>query len=273
MIDTHVHFWEYDEVRDAWIDETMTEIRRNFFPDDLKPLLKENEVDGVIAVQADQSLKETDFLIDLAKKHEEIIGVVGWIDLLSADLEKQLSSYKSQDIVKGWRHIVQNEKKGFLKNPTFIDNVKTLGNHNYTYGILVYHHQLPEVLDFVKNLPKQTLVLNHLAKPDLNKDKNPEWKKNIAKLAKHKHIYCKLSGLVTEAEKDKWTKEMIHHYLDVVLDNFGVNRVMFGSDWPVMRLNSNYSEWVNIIKDYTTQFSKDEQRKIIHDNAVKCYQL
>src|SRR5699024_8431397 len=120
MIDTHVHFWEYDEVRDAWIDETMTEISRDYFPNDLKPLLKENEVDGVVAVQADQSLKETDFLIDLAQKHKEIVGVVGWIDLLGSDLENQLSDYKNKGVVKGWRHIVQVEEKGFLANPTFI---------------------------------------------------------------------------------------------------------------------------------------------------------
>lgn len=271
MIDTHVHFWQYNEQRDTWMDEG---IQRNFLPQNIDPIVKENAVDGLIAVQADQSETETNFLIDLAKSYAKIVGIIGWIDLLSTDLKKHISPYKEKNIVKGWRHIVQAEPKGFLNNPLFIQNVKTLGSYDYIYEILIFHHQLPEVLPFISVLhPTQTLVLNHLAKPNLKTGHNSQWRQYITELATHQNIYCKLSGLVTEAESGKWTKDMIYPYLDIALEAFGTDRVMFGSDWPVMTLNSNYTEWTKLIKEYLQQFTQKEQHQILHQNAVKCYKL
>ena len=273
MIDTHVHFWEYDEIRDSWIDENMQVIRRNFLPENIDPLLEENNVDGIIVVQADQSEAETDFLVKLSKDYSKILGIVGWIDLQSEHLEQNLLKYKDQKIIKGWRHIVQAEPKGFLDNPTFLKNVKTLGKNNYTYGILVYHYQLPEVVDFVSKLPDQTLVLNHCGKPDLKSFEKENWQKQIQNLAEYDQVYCKISGLVTEAENGKWTQDILCEYIDFVLSKFGIDRVMFGSDWPVMLLNSNYSEWLSLVKKYIQQFSSSEQEKILFKNAQKCYNL
>ncbi|QCX53913.1 amidohydrolase [Elizabethkingia sp. JS20170427COW] len=273
MIDTHVHFWEYNEIRDSWIDENMSIIRRNFLPQDIDILLTENKVDGIIAVQADQSEAETDFLLSLSRQYPKIFGIVGWVDLQDYHLEERLEKYLGSPKICGWRHIVQAEPKGFLNNPLFIKNVRILGKHDYAYGILVYHYQLPEVLEFVSQLPDQPLVLNHLGKPDLKTFEKYNWQYQIDRLAKYPNVFCKLSGLVTEAETGKWTCEMVHDYLNFVIEKFGVERVMFGSDWPVMLLNSNYSEWLNLVKEYLNKFSKSEQSLILHENAVRCYQL
>lgn len=273
MIDTHVHFWEFDPIRDAWIDNTMKAIQRDFLPEDLEPLLLENEIDGIVAVQADQSETETQFLLKLAANNPKIKGVIGWIDLLRENLSERLAKYEGEKKLKGWRHIVQAEPSGFLENPKFIDNVKIIGKAGYTYGILIFHHQFKEALDFVKKLPEQALVLNHLGKPDLIHHERTTWTKNMGELAGYKHVYCKLSGLVTEAEKGKWTEAILHTYLDVALEKFGPKRVMIGSDWPVMLLNTTYSEWMNILKEYVSKLSEQEQQDVLHNNAVNFYNL
>ncbi len=273
MIDSHVHFWNYNEIRDSWIDESMQVIRRDFLPKDIDPILKSNNVEGIIVVQADQSEEETDFLVRLSNDYAKIYGKVGWIDLLDQNLNQKLEQYQNTKIIKGWRHIVQAEPPGFLTNPLFVKNVKTLGTKNYTYGILVYHFQLPEVLEFVSKLPNQPLILNHLGKPDLKSLEFDNWKKQISELSKFENVYCKLSGLVTEAHAGQWNKEMLWPYMDLAIETFGVERVMFGSDWPVMLLNTNYTEWLNLVKAYTQQFTPNEQRKILSDNALKCYNI
>lgn len=273
MIDAHVHLWEYNAERDAWITPDMAVIRRSFLPKDLRPFLQDEKVDGVVAVQADQSEQETEFLVSLAKENPEIKGVVGWIDLRQKELPQRLERFQEEKIIKGWRHIVQAEPKGFLENPTFQENVRLLGTYAYTYDILVYHYQLPEVLEFVSQLPEQALVIDHLAKPDLKTHQVEDWKKNMAALAEFPHLYCKLSGLVTEAEKGKWTKENLFSYLDFIVEKFGTRRVMFGSDWPVMLLNSHYAEWLGLVKEFSQQFSQEEQAQIFHHNAVNFYKL
>nr|WP_305049948.1 amidohydrolase family protein [Elizabethkingia bruuniana] len=207
MIDTHVHFWQYDEVRDSWIDDSMEVIRKDFLPSDIEELLVSNSVEGIVAVQADQSIAETRFLLDLAENNPRILGIVGWIDFLSDNFEEQLHTYRKYSKLKGWRHIVQAEPEGFLAYPQFVDNVKKLKEYNYIYDILVYYSQLEEAIEFAEKLPEQKLVLDHMGKPDLKTPEIDHWKKNITVLAKSANVYCKLSGLVTEAEKGKWTKK------------------------------------------------------------------
>ncbi|PUB35349.1 L-fuconolactonase [Elizabethkingia sp. YR214] len=273
MIDTHVHFWQYDKVRDSWIDDSMEVIRKDFLPSDLEELLVSNSVEGIVAVQADQSLTETRFLLDLAENNPKILGVVGWIDFLSDNFEEQLHTFRKYSKLKGWRHIVQAEPEGFLAYPQFVDNIRKLKAYNYTYDILVYYSQMGEVIEFAEKLPEQKLVLDHMGKPDLRRPEIAFWKKNIAALAKCENVYCKLSGLVTEAEKGKWTKETLEPYLDVIFEYFGTSRIMFGSDWPVMLLNTNYEEWMQLVKDYIQKFSKEEQHQILSGNAADFYNL
>ncbi len=177
MIDAHVHFWQYDEIRDSWIDESMQVIRRDFFPSDINELLANHQVSGIVAVQADQSAEETAFLLKLAEENKQILGVVGWIDLQRHELERQLQEFQKYPKLKGWRHIVQAEPQGFLSNPVFIESVRKLGTYNYTYDVLVYHSQLQEATAFARKLPDQKLILDHLGKPDLKNWELQNWKK------------------------------------------------------------------------------------------------
>ncbi|PWN70491.1 amidohydrolase [Chryseobacterium phosphatilyticum] len=273
MIDAHVHFWKYDEIRDSWIDNSMSAIRKDFLPSDIERILVDNTISGIVAVQADQSLEETQFLLELAEKYPEILGIVGWIDFLSDNFEDQLQTFKENPKMKGWRHIVQTEPQGFLTHPQFVKAVKKLQLHGYAYDILIYHSQMDEAIRFVRQLQDQKLILDHLGKPDVKNLEIDGWKKNISALAQSENVYCKLSGLVTETERGKWSKEMLKPYLDVIFKYFGTSRVLFGSDWPVMLLNTNYSEWLQFVKDYIQQFSKEEQHQILERNAVHVYNL
>ncbi len=273
MIDSHVHFWEYDEVRDSWMTDDMESIRRNFLPKDLDQHLEENHIDGIIAVQADQSETETQFLLKLSDEYSKIWGIVGWINLLQEGLEKRIEKYLNNPKIRGWRHIVQSEPKGFLAQSAFMKNVEKLGKYGYTYDILVYHYQLQEVVAFCHQLKNQKFILDHFGKPDLKTFEKTNWQNQIEKLASMENVYCKVSGLVTEAEKGKWTPEMVYEYLDFVIEKFGTDRVLFGSDWPVILINAGYTEWTHLIKNYLSTFSASEQQKILHENAVQFYQL
>ncbi|MCJ7932901.1 MAG: amidohydrolase family protein [Chryseobacterium sp.] len=273
MVDAHVHFWKYDKIRYSWVDDSMSVIRKDFLPSDIDGLLMNNNIEGIVAVQADQSLAETQFLLELAEKYPKILGIVGWIDFLSDHFEDQLQTFKNYPKIKGWRHIVQAEPKGFLTHPKFVENIRKLQVYQYTYDILIYHSQMEEAISFVRELQDQKLVLDHIGKPDVKNLEIASWKRNISILAQSENVYCKLSGLVTEAERGKWTKEMLEPYLDIVFRYFGTSRMMFGSDWPVMLLNTEYCEWLELIREYIQQFSKEEQKQILEGNAIHFYNL
>jgi len=273
-IDAHQHFWKFDPVKDAWITDDMQIIRRDFLPDNLKPLLVENNIGGCVAVQADQSEIETDFLIQLAIENNFIKGVVGWIDLRAANVEERLEHYRQFDIVKGFRHILQGEaQRDMMLHQDFKNGIAALQSFNFTYDILI----LPDQLSFVKQLvaffSEQKFVIDHLAKPYIKFKKIDGWKNAIKQIAQHENVYCKLSGMATEADWQHWQKEDLKPYIDVVVDAFGVNRILFGSDWPVCLLAADYKKTVDIVKDYFSSFSIDEQSKVFGQNAVEFYNL
>lgn len=275
-IDAHQHFWIFDPVRDSWISEHMAAIRRDFLPGDLAPLLKENKMDGCIAVQADQSLEETDFLLKLASKNSFIKGVVGWTDLKSPLLEQTLRQYKGQAMLKGFRHILQGETdlKSFLADGSFEQGVATVLNRGYTYDLLVYHHQVEDILPLVDRLCRQQdcrLVLDHIGKPDLKAGQLQDWQNNIRRLAAHKAVYCKVSGLVTEADWNHWKADDLRAALDTVLEAFGPERLMFGSDWPVCLLAVSYGKWVALLTEYFAPLSKQQKEEIFGGNAARFY--
>jgi L-fuconolactonase len=273
MIDTHVHFWQFDPIRDSWIDDEMAILRQDYLPNDLIKELKVNEVQGCIAVQADQSITETEFLLDLAQQNTFIKGIVGWIDLKSPNLDEQLVMYAKQPIIKGWRHIVQVESTDFLLQQDFIEGIKSLKQHNYTYDILVKHHQLPEVIEFLNKVEDQPFIIDHCAKPDLKNKEIEDWAKNIHIIAQQKHVFCKLSGLLTECDWANWDEKTIFNCLDVIFESFGPERVLFGSDWPVLLLVSNYTNWINLLKKYTKDFTAAQKQSIFNDNAIKFYNI
>ena len=273
MIDAHVHFWKYNPIKDAWITDEMGLLQRNFFPQDLQPVLHENGVTGIIAVQADQSENETDFLLQLADKNPFIKGIVGWVDLQNKNLEDKLLYWSEYPVIKGFRHIVQAESDGFLGKEAFVNGIKLLKSFDFTYDILIYPNQLKEAIQFVNKFPNQKFILDHCAKPCIRDQKINEWKIEIKEIAKNENVYCKVSGLVTEAKWNEWKTEDLYPYLDVVFESFGTDRILFGSDWPVMLLSSTYNKWKNLLEKYMLQFSDEEKQKVFDTNAIKFYNL
>jgi L-fuconolactonase len=272
-IDSHVHFWEYDPLRDDWITDDMTVLRRDFLPMDIVNTLKENEVEGIIAVQADQSESETRFLCDLARHNNFIKGIVGWIDLQDKLIEERLAYFSKIVVIKGWRHIVQAEPDDFLERSEFLRGISYLANYNFTYDILIYPGQMKAALDFISRFPGQKFVLDHAAKPDIKNENIDEWAYWSGEIAKNDNVYCKLSGLLTEAVWNHWSDETFAPYLDVLFEQFGADRLMFGSDWPVVLLSGQYAQWKNLMEKYILKNCPGSRMKIFGENAMKFYNI
>jgi L-fuconolactonase len=273
-IDSHQHFWKYHPVKDAWISDEMKIIQRDFLPEDLKPLLQENGIDGCIAVQADQSEEETHFLLELAKENDFIKGVVGWVDLRNENLASRLDYFSQFKKLKGFRHIVQGEAdENFLLRDDFCNGIAQLEQYNFTYDILIFPKHLGVAFEFVKRFPNQKFVVDHLAKPNFKQSDFADWEKGIRAIAKCENVYCKLSGLATEADWNNWTAADFTFCLDVVTEAFGMNRLLFGSDWPVSLLAASYEQSCEIVQEYYSKFSKQNEEKIWGGNAVEFYNL
>ena len=273
-IDAHQHFWNFDPVRDSWITDDMSVIRKDFLPRDLQPILEENGFAGCVVVQADQSEKETKFLLELADKNDCIKGVVGWIDLQSENIEERLAYYESFKKLKGFRHILQGEKdRAYMLKPAFTRGINALKQFNFTYDILIYPDQLQYTKKFVASFPEQKFVIDHLAKPCIKDKKIDGWKEDIQQVAQHENVYCKISGMVTEAGWQSWEEKDFIPYIDVVVNAFGAGRIMFGSDWPVCMLAAKYNEVLQIVENYFTSFTPNEQDKFFGQNAIEFYNL
>lgn len=274
-IDSHQHFWQYDPVAYDWINGDMQILQRDFLPSHVQPKVKAARMDGCVAVQARQSLEENDFLLALANQYEEVVGVVGWLDLRSDQLEHTLEKYGSQEYFKGVRHIVQGEPDPeFIIRPDFVRGVRQLAGSGLAYDILVFEQQFPAVLRFLDMCPDQPFVLDHLGKPNMEKGPSKEWVAGIREMAQHPQLYCKVSGMVTEADWATWQPDDFTPYLDVVFDAFGSDRIMFGSDWPVCLLAADsYGEVVSIIDQYTTVFDESQKKAVYGGNAERFYKL
>lgn len=273
-IDSHQHFWKFDPVRDSWIDDSMTAIRRDFMPDDLEPILNKFDIDGCIAVQADQSEVETAFLLSLADKHDFIKGVVGWIDLKAANIGERLAHYQQYRKLKGFRHVLQGEPdRALMLSPQFTKGISALKPYDYTYDILIFPDQLGYAHQFVKMFGGHKFVIDHIAKPDIKNKNIDRWANGIKAIAKHENVWCKVSGMVTEADWQNWVLNDFEPYLDTVFEAFGPKRVMFGSDWPVCNVAGGYQQMLSIVKHYTSRLSENEQRQFWGLNATEFYNL
>ena len=272
-IDAHQHFWHYNPIKHDWIDEEMAAIRKNFLPEDLEPILKENDIDGCVAVQADQTEAETDFLIYLSQKNSFIRGVVGWVDLRAENIRERLDHYQTYSIVKGFRHVLQGEAPEFMLQPSFKNGIAQLKDFSYTYDLLLFPQHLKAAIELVKENPNQLFIVDHISKPLIKAGIVGEWEKDIKAIAQHENVYCKVSGMVTEADYKNWKKEDFTPYLDIVTEAFGTNRLLFGSDWPVCLVAANYAEMLAITKDYYSGLSSVEQANIFGNNALKFYNL
>ncbi|GGG91823.1 amidohydrolase [Parapedobacter pyrenivorans] len=273
-IDAHQHFWTYQPVKDAWITDDMAFIQRDFLPNDLKPVLEAAGVSGCVAVQADQSEAESVFLLELAAQHSFIEGVVGWVDLQAADVADRLAHFSGYPKLKGVRHIVQGEEDPrFLLRPAFLRGIEALAKHGYTYDILVKPHQLDATLELIRAFPDQPFVIDHLAKPYIKAGVRQPWAEQLAAIANHGHVYCKLSGMVTEADWNGWEVGDFQYYIQHMLDVFGPRRVMFGSDWPVCLVAADYTQVIGVANRAIAHLARDEQELIWHKNAADFYKL
>ncbi|MDO6516986.1 amidohydrolase family protein [Zobellia uliginosa] len=273
-IDSHQHFWNYEPVKHSWIDDEMSSIRKDFLPEYLKKVYQENGIDGCVAVQADQTLEETDFLLELAKQNDFIRGVVGWADLRSEHIDSVLEKYSADKFLKGWRHVVQGEADhNFLLRPNFLRGISLLEKYDYTYDILVFPHQLGAVLEFVRKFPNQRFVIDHIAKPYIKDGFYDGWALLMKEIGKQENVCCKLSGMITEADYNSWTPEQLHPYMHLVLEAFGSERVMFGSDWPVCLVAGNYGQVKGVVTDFISTLGEQDQQMIMGANAVAFYNL
>jgi L-fuconolactonase len=274
VIDAHQHFWQYDPIKDAWITSDMQVLRKNYLPDELWPELQANGVEGCIAVQADQSEAETLFLLELAREHYFIKGVVGWVDLQSESIEEHLARFSGYQKLCGFRHILQGESnRALMLTPAFKRGIAALARYNYTYDLLILPDQLAYTNRLVAKFPDQKFVIDHIAKPPIKAGDIQAWRKDMKQLASYPNVWCKVSGLVTEADWQHWSHDTFKPYLDVVFEAFGSDRLMFGSDWPVCLLGGSYREVKGILDKYLASFSSDEQEKVWRVNAIRFYNL
>ncbi len=273
-IDSHQHFWHYAPSTHPWITPEMQSLRRDFLPTDLLPHLSQHRIDGCVAVHASQSEDETAFLLDLAHHHDFIRGVVGWIDLQSDQLPERLAQYRSFSKLVGFRHIVQDETDPeFLARPAFRRGVALLADHHLTYDLLINANQLSAATALVQALPQVQFVLDHLGKPNISRAEQNPWQDHIMTLATHPNVYCKLSGMVTEADWEHWQPADMTFYLDTILEAFGTERIMYGSDWPVCLLAASYDRVYSLVSEYVSRLSATAQADVFGNNAAKFYNL
>ena len=270
-IDAHQHFWRYTDSEFSWIDDAR--IRRDFEPSALLPLILDAGVQATIAVQARQSLSETEWLLDLAQRHSWIAGVVGWVPLTHPEVNRQLDRFSTNPKFKGVRHVLQAESDAFLDREDFNTGIKLLRSYHLVYDLLILERQLPAAIRFVDRHPNQPIVLDHLAKPLMAAQEIEPWRTNIRELARRPHVNCKLSGMVTEANLTAWTINDLQPYVDVVLEAFGPGRLLFGSDWPVQTVASSYSNWFAVAQELVASLSQDEQQQIFGSNAARLYTI
>ena len=273
-IDAHQHFWQYNPAEHVWMTEQMAGIRRDFLPQDLKPLLDQLGFDGCIAVQARQSLEETRWLLELAERYDFIRGVVGWVDLRSPELPAQLEQYAGHNKLVGVRHVVQDEPDDeFMLREDFQRGIASLTDFDLAYDLLIYPRQLNAAIGLVSAYPDQPFVLDHIAKPPIAEGKMEPWETGLRQLAKTPNLCCKLSGMVTEAHWREWKPDDFRPYLDVVFESFGPDRLMIGSDWPVCTLSASYQAVLQIVLDYVSHYPPEKQEGILGGNCARFYKL
>jgi len=274
IIDSHQHFWRYNPEHHGWINDDMAVIRRDFLPKELEQIYRHNDIDGCVAVQVDQTEADTEFMLSFARKYEFIKGVVGWVDLQAPDVKDRLDYFSGEEKIKGFRHIVQGESDpDFLLGENFCRGIGMLRDYNFTYDILVYHHQLDSVEKFVEKFPDQQFIIDHIAKPAIAQGEMDQWSKRMISISKHQNVYCKLSGMVTEADFKDWTYEQIVPYIDTVLECFGPSRLVYGSDWPVCLVAATYEEQFGVVQKAIEKLSPAEKKQILGENAIRFYHL
>ncbi len=272
-IDAHQHFWNYDSDRFDWINDDMAALRRNFLPENLYPILQASQMDGCIAVQAEEHLRETAFLLELSEDHPWILGVVGWAELAKDNLDEVLDQWSNYSKLLGFREVLQSKEPEYMLRKEFIRGIHKLGQRGYTYDLLTYPNQLPAALQLVDACPNQFFVIDHLSKPDIKAGDWKAWKKSLQPFSERELVYAKVSGLVTEADWKKWHPADLFPYLDIALELFGPKRLLFGSDWPVCLVAGQYKEVLGVIESFADQLSAHEKEALFGGTAQEFYKI
>jgi len=264
----------YEQRAYSWIDDSMATLRRDFLPTDLKPELERSGFQGCVAVQARQTLEETQWLLELAERATFILGMVGWVDLRSPRLRFELEPLAGKSKLVGVRHIVQSEPdERFLLQPDFLRGIAMLEEFDLAYDILIYPRHLPVAAQFAARFPRQRFVLDHLAKPPIKSGAVDVWARGIRELASYPNVFCKMSGLVTEADWQAWKPEDLRPYLEVAFECFGPSRLMIGSDWPVCTVAAPYARVMGLVKDYLRKYPAEEREAVLGGNAATFWRL
>jgi L-fuconolactonase len=273
-IDAHHHFWTYSPEEYGWIDESMAVIRRDFLPEHLESEIRSCGIYGVVSVQARQTVEETRWLLALASQHDFIRGVVGWVPLIAPEISDILGSFMGEGRLKAVRHVLQAEPDDqYMLRDDFNRGIDSLGEFGLVYDILIFERHLPQAVQFVDRHPKQIFVLDHIAKPRIRDHVISPWQENLRTLAERPNVYCKISGMVTEADYNTWTKEDLAPYFDTVLHAFGPERLTFGSDWPVCLVATTYRGWFNLVLERITSLTDAERIAILGGTAIRAYKL
>ena len=273
VIDAHHHFWRYSSDEYGWINDDMAVLRRNYLPDNLMSELAAANVDGVVTVEARQTLEETRWLLELAKSCRAMRGVVGWAPIASAGFEELLDVLSAEEKLVGLRHLVQAEPNGFLDGGDFNRGIRCMRGSGLVYDIVIFERQLEEAIRFVDRHPQQAFVLDHVGKPKIASGEIEPWRSRIRELSKRANVVCKVSGMVTEDSWSHWSMESLRPYVDVVVEAFGPERLMVGSDWPVCLVAIEYGRWWNVLRDYFATFSEVERAHVFGATSIRTYGL
>ena len=276
-VDSHIHFWRFDPKEYGWMSADMQVLKRDRLPEDVRPLLTAAGIDSCVAVQARMSEQETDFLLELATRHPWIAAVIGWVDLRDEQLSRRLDRWAGSDRLIGFRHVLQNDPnaRALVDSAAFRRGVALTQSRSMVYELLISAGQLPAVTDFSRCSDGHWLVLDHLGKPDIRNRQIATWRRDLAPLAALPHVVCKLSGLVTEANdaNGKFDANHVRDYLDVALEMFGAQRLMFGSDWPVCLLVGSYAEVADVIERWSARLTASDREWIWGNTAAHVYGL
>lgn len=273
-IDAHQHFWKYNPQEFGWIAEDQLVLKKDFMPCDLRAEMKKSGYEYSIAIQARQSIEETRWLISLAEMNDSILGVVGWVDLRSEEVGDELARFAQHEVFKGVRHVVQDEPdESFMLHPDFLDGIGQLRKHKLVYEILIYARQIPQAIELASRFPRQRFVLDHIGKPAIRSGDIESWKAGMKKLAALPNVSVKVSGMITEADHEKWNASEFYPYLEWVWEHFGESRIMIGSDWPVCLLAGTYAQVTCLAEGFFDQFSMSVKRKVYGQNARRIYRL
>jgi L-fuconolactonase len=272
-IDTHQHFWRYEPVDYAWIDDVLAPLRRDFLPEDSAPEMAALGFDACIAVQARQTAGETAWLLHLADTHSTIAGVVGWVDLQADDARERVRRAAEHPKLLGLRHVVQDEPDDFLSRPAFLRGIECLAEFDLTYDVLIYERQMPAALEFVRRFPGQRFVLDHVGKPDIRRGHFDDWARHLKQLAGCANVTCKLSGLATEADWRTWTPAALRPYVETAAEYFSPERVLIGSDWPVCTVAGTYASTMAVVMDVVATWPAAARDGVLGGNAERLWNL